>query len=675
MRIKLNKLTIINFKGIKEKVIEFDEIMNIFGANGTGKTTIFDSVSWLLFDKDSQDRSTFDIKPLDENGEVNHGIESKVIGVFDVDGKEMILEKTFKEKWVKPNGEVTKVFKGNTTAYAIDGVPALAGPFKKHIASLIDENIFKLVTNPNFFSNMKWEEKRKLLFSVIGGFDDNRVYSSSNKMQELKMLVGDKDIETFKTGVKAKISAANKEIKNLPVRIDEANKSIVEADFESLELELDVLRSKVSDVEKEIATANSVPEWVNEKKSKLLDTKSKAADLKSKLTEEANEKPNKIKTKISDIKNKIRTIESQINSSDSERSRTQKELDTLNSNLEFARNEIQRLTKQNNELRPQVKSIKDEKFEFDDSKCNCPTCKQKLPEGNIADQKKKMFDNFEADKTRRIKDIQRVGVGNNKTIENHESLIKNGNIELETKKKALLTFESVIGKSNTDLIKLKASLEPLETELAAFKTVDSILKENAEYQRYLADINTVQTEIEAPNDLTSESYVLENKKTEIENEIAEINKKLGVKDSNENARARIQEYSDREKELGGIIASLEQQVFMCEEFTKIKVSMVDTLIDSKFDVVKFKLFDTQVNGAIVDCCEATVNGVPYSNVNHAGKINAGLDIIRALSSYYGISAPVFIDNRESVNNIIKLDSQVINLIVTTDEELRIGGVL
>ena len=35
------------------------------------------------------------------------------------------------------------------------------------------------------------------------------------------------------------------------------------------------------------------------------------------------------------------------------------------------------------------------------------------------------------------------------------------------------------------------------------------------------------------------------------------------------------------------------------------------------------------------------------------------------------SAPIFIDNRESINEIYKIDTQIISLIVTTDSKLRI----
>lgn len=54
--IKLKKLILENFKGIKQLKIDFSNVTNIFGDNGVGKTTIFDAFTWLMFGKDSTDK-------------------------------------------------------------------------------------------------------------------------------------------------------------------------------------------------------------------------------------------------------------------------------------------------------------------------------------------------------------------------------------------------------------------------------------------------------------------------------------------------------------------------------------------------------------------------------------------------------------------------------------------
>ncbi|MNP21080.1 hypothetical protein D3C76_1136850 [compost metagenome] len=59
-------------------------------------------------------------------------------------------------------------------------------------------------------------------------------------------------------------------------------------------------------------------------------------------------------------------------------------------------------------------------------------------------------------------------------------------------------------------------------------------------------------------------------------------------------------------------------------------------------------------------------------LNSAARTNVGIDIINALSDHYGFSAPIFIDNAESVTQLVDTDAQVIRLVVSeTDKQLRI----
>ena len=159
-------------------------------------------------------------------------------------------------------------------------------------------------------------------------------------------------------------------------------------------------------------------------------------------------------------------------------------------------------------------------------------------------------------------------------------------------------------------------------------------------------------------------------KAEINEEINKLNKTLNEKETQEKTKERIEELKDKEETISKNIQDLESQQFALEEFTKTKVELLENAINSKFEIVKFRLFDVQINGGLVECCDTLVNGVPYSDVNNAHKILAGLDIISTLIKFYNTSAPIFIDNRESINEIYNMDTQIISLIVTTDSKLR-----
>lgn len=112
---------------------------------------------------------------------------------------------------------------------------------------------------------------------------------------------------------------------------------------------------------------------------------------------------------------------------------------------------------------------------------------------------------------------------------------------------------------------------------------------------------------------------------------------------------------------------------MTEEFVRTKVHLLEEKINSKFKYARFKLFKDQINGGLEETCETLYEGVPYSSgLNNAARINVGLDIINTLNDYYGITAPIFVDNSEAVTKLINTNSQILSLIVSEkDKQLRV----
>lgn len=164
---------------------------------------------------------------------------------------------------------------------------------------------------------------------------------------------------------------------------------------------------------------------------------------------------------------------------------------------------------------------------------------------------------------------------------------------------------------------------------------------------------------------------LKQRKSALSTEVTALENQLVWQEENKKIDEKIQQYKNQEKELSGKYAQCEKVLFLLEEFTKTKVTMISGKINNLFQTVEFKLFDTQINGGIVETCEATIHGVPFSDANNAARINAGIDIINTLTKEYGISAPIFVDNAESVNNLLYTDSQVVRLVVSEDSELTV----
>ncbi len=151
----------------------------------------------------------------------------------------------------------------------------------------------------------------------------------------------------------------------------------------------------------------------------------------------------------------------------------------------------------------------------------------------------------------------------------------------------------------------------------------------------------------------------------------ELNNKLSKQGLNAELDEKIKKYMDEEKELGKEFEVQQEKLYLCDEYIKTYTNLVSDKINNLFTKVAFKLFDTQINGGIVETAEATYKGVPYGSLNTAAQINAGLDVINSLSKHYNKQIPIFVDNAESVNDLMDTDSQLITLTVSKFKNLRV----
>ena len=147
MRMTIDRMTISNFKGIRELSIDFGDVTRISGMNGTGKTTIPDAFSWVLWNKDSRGNAPgsydFREKPLDENGDEIHNLDTTVELFCKLDGQPFNLRRTQRENWVKKRGSAESVYQGNISTYWINDVETKLTDFKARISQITSEEVFR----------------------------------------------------------------------------------------------------------------------------------------------------------------------------------------------------------------------------------------------------------------------------------------------------------------------------------------------------------------------------------------------------------------------------------------------------------------------------------------------------------------------------------------------------
>lgn len=642
MEIRIYNLKLKNFKGIKDLEIVFDgKDTNIYGKNATGKTTIFDAFKWLFFDKDSNDRKDFNIKTLDEKNNPIHYLEHEVEATLIIDGQDMNFKKMFKEKWIKKRGQEQQEFSGHETSYWIDEVPIKKKDYEEKINSIIPESLFKLITDPLFFNNqMSWKERRELLMNISGStITDENILNSDEKFTTLKVNLEGRPIEDYSKVLAAKIKELNNDREKIPIRIDELTKTLItehNINYENLENEKNMCNEELQKIEAEMTDIQTRAKENMKKADQLGIAKNELNNLKFRLEVEHN---NKYSQEAIKLQNEKILVESSLRNKRQEYEERGQKIDQDSKRKEdlYAKwDEVNKLT-----------------LEFDPNSFICPTCKREYETDKIEEMKKEFETNFNNHKN------------SEKQAINTEGQTINARIQENTKAREKLQVE--IKELEIKLETISKELEIIENQQSGVKDFD--VTSLPQYQEKLKEVEKLQ---EIVNKLVADDTTeIQNRKSNIIQQINNIDKQLNERDVQEKTKARIEELEKQEEDIAQKVQELELQQFQIEEFTKTKVELLENAINSNFEIVNFRLFKTQINGGLEECCDTLVNGVPYSDVNNAHKIIAGLDIIKTLSEFYNNSAPIFIDNRESINNLCTIDAQIISLIVTTDSKLRI----
>ena len=637
--IVLKKLTIQNFKGCRERIIDFGHKTDIIGANASGKTTIMDAFCWLMFNKDSCGSEKFNIRPLDSDGKMIDNVEIMVEATLNIDGTTVTLQKVQKQNWVKKRGTDVVTLQGNVNTYEIDSFPASEKEFKEKIASIIPEDLFKLLSDPRTFASLPWKKQREILLKFISEITDADVLET-NKTEyapiadEVLAAGAEKATDKAKKAM-AKLKDRQKE---LPARIDEASKSLVKVpELSDLELQRNALNEQLEAVRKQRDDTSEAYKLVAEIQSEIMKTKLDIGGIESRANESLDERRREARRIHDDLESKAYELFQK-------RQRKERELKQVRDSVE-----------ENEKLRTSLgeKYKETRAMTMDESETVCKMCGQVLPADRI-DQIRADFEKNKADMVGKILDKGRK--------------VKS---EIDGDTAKIASLESEIASLKTawnDVITQKSKAYEAMNTIPA--SVD--ISENQEYQALQTKLSNLEMQLGNMDTGESIKKQLEIRERGIREELDAVNRQFAAVESNERIHERIDELKAEQKEIGQKVADQEQKIFLLEKFSRTKMDMLADGINSKFGIVSFKLFEIQINGGMKDTCEMMVDGVPYSSLNSAAKMQAGLDVIAALSKLYDVSAPVFLDNRESVSEIPDIDGQVINLFVSADDkELRV----
>lgn len=653
MNLFLQRLSIENFKGIKSAAYDFGDVTHIFGQNATGKSSLVDAFCWLLFNKDSHGNAPgsdkFREKPLDDEGREIHYLDTTVQADFILDGQPFVLKRTQRENWVKKRGSAEATYQGNNSTYWINSVETKSSDFAARVNGIANGDVFLLITTLGAFNAMEWKKRRAMLVSMCGIDVDAELlsrpeYAAIN--EELsKINVSVDDLRKVLSDRKRDIA---KELTTVPARIDEARRmrpEYTENDMREAEFNIRDAQNDLDRCDALIAQINAGSDGGSANiNSQILAAESEVISIKRRLSDEYEAGKRRLQSAVEDATRRMKSA-----------MQTQRSASILAAD---AKTKSSDSSKALVAMREEYKAVHAQTFTHPEVQTVCPTCGQDIPQEKVEETIAAARTAFEAERAARLAEINRRG----QELKKQDAAYK----EADTAAAAALE------QADADFVAATEERDKAQQELSNYPVLPDY-DENPAVKEAMERLHALRRQkSETPDEKLRQ---LESRREDLKARIDRAKAVLTKKETAAQVDKRIAELEQLQADLGQRRADAEVLLYDVERFITDRCALLEESINDRFPTIRWKLFDRQINGAIVDCCECMIPGsnalVSYGGTNTAASVNADIEIIGVLSKHYGITAPVFVDNAERVNYVAKPAGQLITLSVSSDKALRI----
>ena len=655
-KIIFKSLSLLNFKGIRNLHVSFGENLTVIsGRNAAGKTSIADAIMWVLFDV-GYDGNKLEPKTFDKNHEIIKEIPHEAELTLLVDGDQIVLKRSLSDAW---KGDKCT----NTYKYYVDGDVTTAGDFKKVVESICPDSVFRRISSATNFCSLPWQKQRELLESLADQYTSQDITQGDERFDFVVEELKKKSIADLIHHIKYKRKEVQKQLDSVPVRLAELNKSLPEAqDWDALSAEKTKLNDKLVELANKmqairIGGADKVRydgilkkiEFAEKRKRNMeqgamnLATEQATKHQSDVIT--TNIAVKKAQSLVDDLKATMRGYtESEIHAKDKKEECERKVVDI------------------NNRLDELSKS----RWSWNAEDGICPHCGQPLPAEDVERIKKESKDRFNERKSNASKKIQEEFNG----IQHEYTDAKNILEKLDNDR--MVTTNQLV-KANKTL--KEAEFKKLEVDAEKPKTYEQILFEKEEYQQVVKEIADLQAELKEPSASSDENakmlVELEKEREPIGIRYNEVLELLATKETYDRISELIEKAKQDKESYQNQLDELDEQLDLANEYNKKSCHLLEENVNGHFSYVKWSMFTQDLDGNMKPYCECYHDGVPYSRLNGAAKVNAGIDIANTFSRFYQVSAPMVLDECESVNDpIYSGEQQQIRLKVTTDDKLK-----
>ena len=646
MEIKIMEMRITAFKGIRNLTVSLEgQSADIYGRNGTGKTSLYDAYLWLLFGKDSKGVSKFDVKPLDENGRPKTGTDTEVEAMLDVDGKPVKLRRVLHEKWKVTPGSADPIYAGDETLCYIDEVPVkLEKDYQPYIAGMVgDEEQFKLLSIHGYFMTRPWEQRRRYLVDAAGGSADEEILARPEFSSVPDILQG-KRPEEAKKRLRDQLKRVQSDLDSIPDRLDELQRMMPQ-----------VSDRDVQEADELIARKKEELALINRQLDGTEDTFQRAADLQRRVSSLASSIERRKIELDAPLKKAKREFTDRLENARARKSSLEREADRLRNDVSCIDRDISILQARREKLLADWHKADEKAFNEPALSTVCPCCGQPLPEAQIAEAKEKARKEFVARRDAEMGDLEAQGKSTAETI-----------LRLQGERKGI----------QESLDRKLVFIQEVVNDLAALETADAVMlpehfdyEQDEQYNTLMAQMEELRAEVEKPVSDAARNALL-SRRDRVQDEIAEARGVHVRMEHADDVKRRIEKLEESRMALGQDVIDIQGQISLLADYTTACCSVMEGRINAMFHNIQWQLYEFQKDGAVKDCCNATLNGVDYTtNLNNGARINAGIEIIRVLSRSLGVIVPCFVDNAEAVNNLSYSSGQMIRLRVSDAKEL------
>jgi len=650
MKIEIANITLRNFKGQKHLEVPLHEgFNNISGRNSTGKTTIFDSFLWCLFGRDSEDRTDFNVKTLNPDGQPEHHLEHSVELTLKVDDQKITFKRVLEEKWTKPKGKEVAMFTGHETSYYVNDVPCSMKEYNLKVETICRPDVFKFITNPLYFPTMPWNKQREILKSIAGEI----TVPTSKAFTELIDRINGLTLKEYRAQLADKKDLAEKEQKTIEPRIKENDlkkTAVLELgyDYDAIEKDISAKQHEIALIDQTISEVAQQKDAAGQKRleiqTKINNLKIAQGRIESEVRIAANSRGDNAKIAYERITNQLKAKQR-------DKADTEAVINNENANLTIIEKKI-------TDLRAEWHTENNKRMNISDDILACPTCGRNFDTEQVEAKKASIAVKFNESKAKRLVEIEMEG--------------KSLAARKDEKTALVLSLTSDLSRIEAEIFELTQQRDEAEKNLPQeVVSIFPLLEVHEEYQKNIIEIATLEQSLTTITVPGVEEY--QAKRREYDTDLARLKAALQTRDTITDADARIEQLKADQQRLAQLIANYERDENIIIEHTRNYVRIVEGAVNKMFKIARFKMFNVLINGSEDETCECMVNGVPFRDLNNGMKIMAGIDIINTLSGYYHIQAPIFLDNAESVSEPLDTKAQLIGLYVTEENTLHING--